>query len=535
MDKQENKKYDGVDEKTKIIDLSDANVKEEWSEDIDTLYEENEVDNKAVSDEPTRIIPKQKSKKKNKKNKSKPSRKSEKDEEVDLNKDEKPDKEADKKAEKKAEKEKLREEQLKEKNSKKLEKLMKKKKKREEHSDREVLSYEDMPLEEREKIAPKKPKKSGKKRIIAVILLLVVLFGVVFFIFSSDKLSWHNIRNYVKYGILNQKSDEQFPISVQGENVDLANFVRMGQDICFASDTKLQIINNYGRVEYATQHGFTNPVLKADNRYLLVYSLGGTGYQVNEFDKMLYTGETEERIVTGDVIDRGIYALVTTGNGYLSKLHVYNKENEAIFGYSFADYYVTSVSLAPNGKGAVVTGISALNGTEISCLYVLDFTKDKPLYQEEVDNNIFYECEYLDDSHVCAVGNGAASGINTSSGEINTLQYEGKSLTCYYFNSDTDTYSVSLSRSGDGRNCEIYSFNADGTVSSSFETEYMVKYISTYKGRIALLTPEFIALYNKDGGKVSDSQITNEPRAAVLYTSSDAYVLDTNEISVTNI
>ena len=63
----------------------------------------------------------------------------------------------------------------------------------------------------------------------------------------------------------------------------------------------------------------------------------------------------------------------------------------------------------------------------------------------------------------------------------------------------------------------------------------MVKYISTYKGRIALLTPEFIALYNKDGGKVSDSEITNEPRAAVLYNSSDAYVLDTNEISVINI
>ncbi|MBQ4238624.1 MAG: hypothetical protein II698_04880, partial [Ruminococcus sp.] len=52
---------------------------------------------------------------------------------------------------------------LKDKNSKKLEKLLKKQKRKEKHSHREVLSYEDMPLEEREDDGlTDTPKKKGK-------------------------------------------------------------------------------------------------------------------------------------------------------------------------------------------------------------------------------------------------------------------------------------------------------------------------------------------------------------------------------------
>lgn len=502
MDKHGNRFLDDNQETTKIIDLDEANVKEEFGaeEDIDTLYEENEKASSDSVDEPTKII----------------------------NNDKKSDSP---KRSKKSNKEIKREEQLKEKNAKKLEKLMKKKQKREKKSDRKALPYEDMPPDESVDTHHKKPAKLSNKRIIAIVLILVIVFGAVFVFANSDKMSWHNIRNYVKYGILNQNSDESFPISVQGDNVDIGNFVRMGQDICYASDTKMQIINNYGRTEYTTQHGFTNPVLSACERYALTFSLGGTGFQVSNYDSTVYTGDTEERLLTADIIDNGTYALVTTGNGYLSKMQVFDKENEKIFGYSFADYYVTSVSLAPNGKAAVVTGLSALNGSEISSIYVLDFTKDKPVYIEELTDNIFYDIQYLNDTYAAAVGSAAVCTINTKSGDVNKTMYNGSHLTSYAFNRDTDNFSISISHSGDGRNCEILSFKTNGQLSESFETEYMVKCISTYKGRVALLTPDVIYLYSKSGEFVSQKEISNEPLAIVLYTTSDAYVLDTNEIS----
>ena len=506
MDKQDNKFLEEKDS-TRVFDLDESNITEDDSEDIDTLYEANEADEKKSADEPTRLIPETEDSKKDKNNKKKS----------------------------KEDKEKKREERLREKNAKKLDKLMKKKKKREDHSDREVLSYEDMPLEEREAKPKTKKRKSHKKTIIIVLLILVIVFGAVFIFASTDKLSWHNIRNYVKYGVLNQKSDESFPISVQGENVDIGNFTRMGQDVCYASDTKFQIVNNYGRYEYSSQHGFLNPAMKASSNYALIYSLGGTGYQICDDEKSLFVGEAEDRIITGAINDSGTYAIVTTSNGYLSKMQVFDKENEKIFGYSFADYYVTAVSVAPNGKSAAVTGVSALNGSEISAFYYLDFTKDKPVYQSEEEENLYYDCQFLNDTYACAIGTALSCTVNIKSGDVNTLDYEGKHLTCYCFNLDTNTYAISLSRSGDGRNCEIYSFNTNGTVDASFETEYMVKGISSYKNRVALLTPDVIYLYTEGGNKISEKEVTNEPRAVVLYTSDDAYVLDTNEINAIRI
>ena len=434
------------------------------------------------------------------------------------------------KARKKAEQERKREERLQEKNAKKLEKQMKKKQQREKKAERGAPIKEVVPPQEHEEHEAhegkikEKLRKLNKKRIVAVVLVVVILFGVVFVFANADRFSWHNIKTFVKYGIMNQKSDEHFPVRVQGENVDIGNFIRMGQDICYASDTKLQIINNFGRPEYSAQHGFVNPVLNVSDKYAMIFSLGGKGYQINSYEKTLFSGEMSERIVTGDINDKGTYALVTTSNGYMSKLQVYDTENEKIFGYSFAEYYITSIALAPNGKAAVATGLSALNGSEISSIYVLDFTKEKPLYLEEVGENIFYDVCYLNDTYACAVGNGAVSTINTKNGDLNTTMYDGSTLTGYCFNRDTDTCTVSLSRSGDGRNCEIVSFKTNGEIADSFETEYLVRNLSTYKGRVALLTPGRIYLYSKSGKEVSCKEVTNEPKAVVLYTSSDAYV-----------
>ena len=422
-----------------------------------------------------------------------------------------------------------RDERLKQKNTKRLEKLMKKQQRREERSDRAALSYEDLPLQEPDR--GERPRRVlNRKRVTLAVIILLVLFAVVFLFANSDRLSIHNISNFVRYGILNRDSDERFPVTIQDENITPGNFLRMGQDLCYASDTRVQVLNNYGKSILNVPHGFTSPYLVTCGQYSLVYSLGGTGFQIADNEKVLYTGTAEHNIHVADIVDNGSYVLVTQSEGYLSKLSAYNKENEMIFAYSFADYYVTSVTLSSNGRMAVVSGLSALNGDEISSLYVLDFTKETPVYLQEFENNIIYDIRYLNDTYACAIGKTAAYVINTRSGAIETAGYEGRTLTAYTVNTDTDTFSLSLSRSGDGRNCEILSFNTNGTLSRSFMTDLRVISLSSYKGRVALLTPDTLCLYNKDGGLVAESDAGFDPHAVVLYTSADAYVLDTNEI-----
>ena len=430
-----------------------------------------------------------------------------------------------------------KDERLKEKNSKKLDKLLKKQKRKEERSDREVLTYEDMPLEEREDpIEPKKKKKKFKVgKIIAATLILVILFSVVFFTFNDNKFTWHNVTNFVKYGLLNQKSDEKFPVDIKSVTVNAGNFMRMGQDICYASESKIQLLNNYGRSEFSVQHAYINPILTVGKKGALVYNLGGSGFQIISRDgKTVYTESAENNIMTADYADNGVYALVTQSSGYLSKLYVYNEKHEQIFSYSFADYNVVSVSLNPNGKQAVVSGISALNGVEVAALYILDFTSETPEITT-YENNFIYSVAYFNDKYACAIGKTASYVINTSNGDVTTNEYEGRMLTAYDVNPDTDTYTLSLSTSGDGRNCDIVSYAKNGTDEKSFSLEEEVKDLSTYKGRVAILTSNEVRLYNKDGKQYSSKELTSDPQAVVLYTTSHAYVLCTGYIDTVSL
>lgn len=421
---------------------------------------------------------------------------------------------------------------LKDKNSKKLEKLLKKQRKRDKHSHREVLTYEDMPLEEIDETPdlPRRKKPVGVKRIIAISIILLLLFGIVFYAFNSDKLSFHNISNFFRYGVFNSKSEEHFPLDIKGESLSPGNFMRIGQDICYSSDTKTRLLNNYGRSVFSEQHAFITPVLAVSKKGALVYNLGGTGFQVIEMEGGVFSNEMKDDILVADYSDSGAYAVVTESSGYHSKLYVYNEKNEQIFAYSFADYYVTSVGMNSSGSKAVVSGVSALNGVYISALYVLDFTKDTPLYFTEIENDVIYKAEYLNDKHACAIGRSAAYSINTYNGEIVNTNYEGMALTAFDINKDTDTYTVSLSGSGDGRNCDIVSFTSGGKEDKRFNVDEKIIDLSTYKGRVGLLTNESALLYSKDGNRVSQKELTSDPHSIVLYTGSDAYILCTGYI-----
>ena len=438
-----------------------------------------------------------------------------------------------------------REQKLKEKNAKKLEKMLKKQRKNDKRPakdqdiepDSEELEIDEYSEDEApdEEVSYRSDKRSSKKKlskkqIIAAVIIVVLLFGVVFFAANPERFSFESISNFVNYGILNNDSEEKFPLNIQGESITAGNFIRKGQNVCYSSDTRTQELNSYGKSVFSLPHAFIDPIVCTSQKKTLVYNLGSTGFQIIADKAIEFSDDTKDNILTADIIDSGVYALVTQSSGYLSKLYVYNEKNEQIFAYSFADYYVTSVSLNEAGDHAVVSGLSALNGMNICSLYLLDFTADTPVYFSEFENNIIYDVRYLNNKNACAVGKNASYVFNTSNGEVETFDYEGKALTAYDINTDTDTYTISISNSGDGRNCDIVSFNSAGKQDKSFTVEQKIIDLSSFKGRVALLTNDEVMLYSKDGKAYNSKTLRSDPHAVVMFTGSQVYVLCTGYI-----
>ena len=398
--------------------------------------------------------------------------------------------------------------------------------------DRKVTSYEDMPLDDNGRTRfnrlSKKDRRSIKR---AVIILLVLTFSVLFFA-NRDHINFRNIRNFIKYAVFNSESDQKFPRKLEGTVVNDGNFLRVDTNLIYASDTHFVSLNRYGRTDYVAQQSYSNPVLAtaADCHLSLVYNLGGKEFAINNLDETIHKGEAPDKILVADVAKSGNYALVTEKDGYLSKLYVYNDKHEQLFAYSFADYYITSVSLNSKGDGAVLSGISAHNGTRISAVYVLDFSNEKPVLFEEFSDNIIYHVQHLNDKSVCIIGANATYTLNVRKKSFNTFEYGGKTLTAFDVNTSTNTFAISLSRSGDGRMCDIINFKTNGKMRNTVSTNLAVTSLSTYKNRFVVLSEDIAYLYTKDGRLLTQIDAGVDPRAIVLYSKSKAYVLGVSEV-----
>ncbi len=395
-------------------------------------------------------------------------------------------------------------------------------------SDRDVMSYEDMPLDDYEQEKTDISPEAVKRIIIGVCVALAT--GLIVFAFANrEKLTWDNISTWWTYDVLGNAGNG-YPVNIVGAEVSTGNFSVNQERVAYASDTSFITLNSTGSEVANIQLRYSKPVMKTSlNRYL-TYGIGGKEYQIHKFDKLLYTGESESAIFTGDISSNGVYCLVTEGNGYLSTLYVFNSNNNRIFKYSFSEYYINSITLNSKGTGCTASGIITKDGVVETAMYVLDFTKEEPVDVYKISGDIALDCEYLNDSRVAVVGKDASYIIKIGNDEYITNSYEDKTLANYCFSPETNTYVLALSRSGDGRSCVLERYSDNGNKTLSVNTDYAAESLSIYKGTVAVLDGNMAYGFDNGGKSTFSCNTGTGSKSLILTSDRHAYVLSVNQI-----
>lgn len=395
-------------------------------------------------------------------------------------------------------------------------------------SDRDVMSYEDMPLDDYELEKTEMSPTAVKKIIISICIVLAA--GLIVFAFANrEKLSPENISYWWTYEVLGNAGNG-YPVDLVGTDVETNNFAVNDGYVAYASDTSFVTLNSTGNEIANFQLRYSKPVMKNSKNMYITYGLGGTGFQIDNLDKQIYSGNAEAEIYTADISSNGVYAIVTEGNGYLSTLWVYNEDNNRIYKYSFSEYYITSIALNSNGTGCVATGISSDNGALVSAVYVLDFTKEEPYALYKIPDDAILSCKYLNDNRIALVGQSASYIVKRGDDSYVTNLYDDMTISNYYFNADTQLYTVALSRSGDGRSCTLISYNSNGEEQSRIDTENKADSLCTYKNRIAVLDGNIAYVYNTDGEKLYEAETGAGSKQIILNSASSAYLLSVNQV-----
>ncbi len=392
---------------------------------------------------------------------------------------------------------------------------------------RSVMSYEDVPLDEYNDKQPE-ISKEAVKRILIVVAIILALGLVVFAVANRDAFSPDKVSHWFKYDLLGS-SDEGYPVSIIGSTINSGNFQSDG-DVMYVSDTSFAALSPSGNEIGYNQHGFAKPILCTAGENVLIYNLGGNGFVTGTKEKLNKAKDTDYYVLTADINDKGYYCVVTQTDGYLSKIHVFNNNNEKIYSYSFSDYYINSVALNANGTGCVACGVTGDNGSLLGIAYVLDFSQEKPVATHSLEENTIYSVEYFNSNTVCMVGSNSSYTLDIGAAALKQIDYSNMQLTAYDINTDTNTFVLALSRSGDGRTCSIEYINSAGEVLKVNDTNLAIESISLYKNRIAVLDSDVGYLFDTDGNKIGKASAGNGAKALRLGNADEAYILGINEI-----
>ncbi len=393
---------------------------------------------------------------------------------------------------------------------------------------REYTSYEEAPLRE---YADSEPAPQNlTKKFFKVFLILFISVVAVLALTNLDNLTPENIYNWFQYDLLGKTEGGGYPVRFNGMAVNTGNFDIMDGCPVYCSDTSLVVLNSNAGEYLNTQHSFVNPVVKANSVYSIIFNSDSIGYKIINRDSVVYSGTDDNKIFDADITSNGTYAILTAGNDYLSELTVYNNDNKKKYGYSFAEYYVNTVSVNKDGTMAALGGVSARNGGLISAVYILDFEQDNYLQKYEFEDSFIYSVEYLNNGNVIAVGSEASYYIDVEKNKQTVFEYDMKTLTNYAFDSEYGAV-LSLSSDADGRSCDVFTISSDGKKTNETAINDKVLSLDYTNEKIAVLTSGKVTVYNLKGRELKSVDADADSRKICFSDSNNIYVLGTSLIS----
>lgn len=341
-----------------------------------------------------------------------------------------------------------------------------------------------------------------------------------------DVLSPESLAQWVRFS---DSSASDFECEISGTSVPEKNFCIFGSGVMYLSDTSVVQLSKNGEKDFLSQHSFTNPIIKSSEKYAVAFNEGGSDFRIFSDKKEEFRAEQGTSITDCSINDLGIYGIISDQTGYLSKLFVYNKNNELIYSYSFNDFYAVCVSISPDGAKAVVGAVNTVSGQMVSKIYLLDFMKTEPLYVFTYTDQIIYDAEFVDDDKCAVVTDSLLSVIYCDSGKEIPFSFSSKALTSYSLSFGEDIV-LSLSHSGDMRDCEIVTIDTKGNEKGRFDTKLKVYSLDVCKDRIAVLSGSMLYLKNAYGDSFGEWDVGSDAKNVLIPQEKTAYILGVSQV-----
>ena len=240
----------------------------------------------------------------------------------------------------------------------------------------------------------RRKKKKVERFLKKLIIILAVAAAIMAVVFTKDL--WYPKLD----GILTkipapentaELAEGYFPLSIEGG----ASYQLLAVDNCLAlaDDSHFFVHNADGKIISSAQHTYSNPVITAGNKKILLYDLGGKSFALYSKYKNVYSKTTDDPILIARLGSSDAAAVVTKSDKYPSVLMVYDGTGKNIFNYRSVSRII-DVTFNPDSSGCYITTIGVSGGFIVSKMLYYRF--DRIDYNEMGDPVPVWETENIE-------------------------------------------------------------------------------------------------------------------------------------------
>ena len=356
-----------------------------------------------------------------------------------------------------------------------------------------------------------------KKRKIIRIVSYVLAASVVITLFIVNALTPTGLVESLQNSYAAMGKGE-YPVNVYSAN---STYFNCWNDIvCIVNDSFFELYNDQGKLLQAVSHGFADPVVEMSQARYLLYDRGRYSVNVYNYSDEIYSREFDKTIVSADIGRDGTFAVVTDSDTYQNTVFVYNKDNESVYTWNSANYYITDVAVSDDGEKLAVCMLNSVNGYFESYIYILEFDSADPVSRYSF-NGVVSSLTSCGENYILANGFDREYSVPWNGGNETYICISG-SIRCY-------DYSV------DGRSCVVWGredneqvnfasfLNSAGKITSTVTVNTAVTDLCVSETKVALLLSNDVYVYD-NGGNLKQSY-QNDVKGLYLGITEDGKIL----------
>ena len=353
--------------------------------------------------------------------------------------------------------------------------------------------------------------------LIAVIIILLILIN-----YTLPTGIIESLQNaYAAMG------DGTYPVNVYAAN---SSYFSLRNDmVCALNDSFFELYNKNGKLLHSISHGMSKPHLEESEARYLLYDRDRYKLAIYNYSGLLFATQFEKSIVSADISRSGSYAVVTASDSYQNTVTVFNKENELLFTWNSANYYITDVAVNDDGDSIALCLLESRDGSFNSYVYILTFDSADPKYKYTF-SDIVSSLSSVGENYILANGfnkaftipwNGGAECDLSVNGIIRNYDYDFSGKSC-----------LSFGREDNEQVNEVTVLDEFGNTTATFKFDNIINDIAINESRVAVLSNNTVYIFDMNGNSISSYTTESKGLFVGVFNDGKTIVLDRTKLSL---